>query len=146
MSGLNFELYQTPMSNQNTAYTQFQIGKGKKPNTSVYMDNHTFDCIKGVIWNKHREFSNQRKINQINRDDWQRVLKGFVEAIEQLKTSTDSKQLIDVLSMPNHLATQQENIFAQKLALQQFIKALVAWIEKNLQGEKYILIIQNNPS
>ena len=144
MSVLNFKLYQKPISDLKIPYIQLQVGKGKKKQPSIYIDSDAFDCIRGVIWNKHREFSNQKKINQINNDDWFRILKGFEEAIVDLKACTDSKQLIGILSIPNQLVSQEEIIFEHKEELHQFIKELIEWIEMHLKKEKYILIIQND--
>ncbi len=142
MSGLNFELYQTAMD---TAYVQLQVGKGKKNQPSVYIDSNVFDFIKGVIWNKHREYqSNDRKINQINNEDWRRILSGFEEALEELTASTSSNQLMKILSIPNHTTIQVDLVFEQKQAFQQFLKDLILWIKTHLKKEKYILIIQSN--
>lgn len=143
MSDLNFKLYQaTPETD--TSYIQLQVGKGKKKQPSVYMDSNAFDCIRGIIWNKHREFGNQKKINQINNDDWHRILIGFEEAIVDLKVCTTPDQLIHILSIPNHLCSQKDSIFEHKKELQTFIKDLIQWIETHLKKEKYILIIQND--
>ncbi|TVP95725.1 MAG: hypothetical protein EA374_03340 [Acholeplasmatales bacterium] len=144
MSGFDFTLHQKPIFDSKTSYIQLQVGKGKKQQPSIYIDSEAFDCIRGVIWNKHREFGNQKKINQINNDDWCRILKGFEEAIVNLKACTDADQLIDVLAIRNQFASQKESIFAHKEALQQFIRTLIQWIEMHLKKEKYILIIQND--
>ncbi len=144
MSGLNFKLYQKPMSNPETSYIQLQVGKGKKKQPSIYIESNAFDCVRGVIWNKHREFAHQKKVNQINNDDWSRILKGFEETIVDLKTCTDANALVDVLSLPNHLISQKAIIFEQIEELQHFIKALIQWIEMYLKKERYILIIQND--
>ncbi len=144
MSGFNFELYQKPISDVKTTYIQLQVGKGRKKQPSIYIDSDAFDCIRGVIWNKHREFADQKMINQINNDDWFRILKGFEEAMADLKESTESEQLIDILSLSKHLVPKIDLLFEQKDALYQFMQALTQWVEMHLKKEKYILIIQND--
>ncbi len=143
MSGLNFKLYQA-RTETDIGYVQLQVGKGKKKQPSVYIESDTFDCIIGVIWNKHREFGNQKKINKINNDDWRRILIGFEEAIIDLNGCTTPDQLIHMLSIPNHLYAQRDIIFEHKKELQTFIKDLIQWIETHLKKEKYILIIQHD--
>ncbi len=143
MSGLNFKLYQEAPETE-TPYIQLQVGKGKKKQPSVFMDSDAFDCIKGIIWNKYREFGNHKKINQINNDDWRRILNGFEEVILDLNGGSTPDQLMHILSIPNHLYSQKDIIFEHKKELQTFIKELTQWIETNLKKEKYILVIQND--
>lgn len=143
MNGLDFKLYQTINIDIERSYIQLQVGKRKKKETSVYIDTNAFDCIRGLIWNKYREFGRQQKTYQINNDDWHRILEGFKEATTELEVCTDVTQLVSMLSLPNHLLSQKETIFEHKQALHQFIESLIQWIETHLKKEKYILIIHH---
>lgn len=143
MSGLNFKLYQEAPETK-TPYIQLQVGKGKKKQPSVFMDIDVFEYIKGIIWNKYREFGNHKKINQINNDDWRRILSGFEEVILNLDDASTPDQLMRMLSIPNHLYSQKGIIFEHKNELKTFIKELTEWIETNLKKEKYILVIEND--
>ncbi len=144
MKGLNFTLYQEPLFDAETAYVQFQIGKGKKQQPSVYMESYAFDCIRGVIWNSHREFGHQKKVNQINNADWVRCLNGLKEAALELETCKDPEHLMDILSIPNHLFSHKAVVFERKDDLQKFLQDIVLWVEKHLKKEKYILIIRHD--
>ncbi len=144
MNGLNFKLYEAPSFDANTSYVQFQVGKGKKSDPSVYVERLAFDCIRGVIWNKHREFADQKKINQINNADWERCLDGLQTASQNLATCKDSRQLMHLLSVPSHLFSDIEAVFDDKESLQQFIEALILWVRTHLKKAKYILIIRHD--
>jgi len=144
MNGFDFTLYQLPTNKPDTPYIHLQVGKGKKKQSSLYMALEAFECISGVIWNKHREFENQKHINQINNDDWPRILSGLSEVVVKLNACTEPDQLIRVLSIRNHLDNQKHMIFEQKEQLQSFITELSQWIETHLKKEKYILIIRND--
>ncbi|MFP4287049.1 MAG: hypothetical protein ACLFRI_05070 [Candidatus Izemoplasmataceae bacterium] len=140
MSDLNFVIYQNPIE---VDYIQLQVGKGKKHQPSIYIDKEAFDCIRGVIWNKYREFGNQEKINQIKKDDWLRILQGFDEALVDLKTCNSSIDLVKILSIPNHLLIHKERFFESIKAIEEFIETLTDWIETNIRKEKSILIINH---
>ncbi|MFH5882546.1 hypothetical protein [Liberiplasma polymorphum] len=143
MSELNFKLYQTPMAENIGSYVLFQAGKGKKNQPSIYIENSVFDFIRGIIWNKYREFGNQKKINQINNDDWNRILAGFKEAVVDLKNCKSAKDIKSILFIPNQIDLESEAIFQSKENIQELITALIEWLETNLKKAKYILIIQN---
>ena len=144
MPTINVKLNHTPPNTTKTPPVQLQVDKGKKQTSSVYIEQFTFDCIRGVIWNKHREFGSQKRTYKIHADDWRRILQGFKSAMNDLAVATNADQLTDILSIPKHLLTEKDTIFDQKLALHQFIKTLVDWIETHLKKAKYILIIQND--
>jgi hypothetical protein len=141
MSRINFELFQNLDNIE--GFIQFQIGKGKKHQPSIYMNKEAFDCVRGIIWNKYREFGSQEKVNDIKNDDWQRILVGFEEALISLKTCSDTTELVKVLSISNHLLNQKNRIFEQLDALKIFIEALMNWVKANLKKEKHILVIDH---
>ena len=143
MNRLNFKLYQTPVAEHSGGYVVLQVGKGKKNQPSIYVENNVFDYIRGIIWNKYREFGDQKKINQINNDDWNRILIGFKEAIANLNNCKKAEDIKNILLMPNQLDLDDEAILQSKDNIQEFIRLLVEWIENNLRKEKYILVIQN---
>ena len=144
MNGLNFKLYENPLPDPKKASVQFQVGKGKKNQPSIYVEMTAFDCIRGVIWNKHREFSHQKTINHISNEDWVRCLQGFKDAVSSLESCEDSNHLTKILSTPNHLLSQKARMFEQKHDIQQFLKGIILWVKTHLKKEKYILIIQHD--
>ena len=143
MSKFDFTLYQNPKDLE-LPYIQLQVGKGKKHQPSLYIDSQAFDCIRGVLWNKYREFSNQKLINHINNDDWLRILNGLEIALKDLDTIKDANELVAALSTPNHLLLHKDRMFDQRNVLQQFIEELINWIKTHLKKEKYILVVQKS--
>lgn len=144
MNGLNFKLYENPLPEPEKASVQLQVGKGKKNQPSIYVESTAFDCIRGIIWNKHREFSHQKKINQISNEDWVRCIKGLKDAVGALESCEDSNHLTKILYTPNHLLSEKELMFEHKHDIQQFLKDVILWVETHLKKEKYILIIQHD--
>lgn len=143
MENLDFTLHKLEELPSGVPFVEIQAGKGKRDNSSIYVLAEEFTYIEGIIWDKHREYGMSRK-SKINRVDWDRIMEGFDDAIDELGTCKDQEDLTEILKLRNH---QEYNplgsVFEKKLNLIQLFHDLKIWLNNHVPKEKFIMINKN---
>ena len=125
-------------------YVIIQAGKGKKENSSIYMNLMEFSYIEGLIWDKYREYGTRNK-TKISSSEWVRILEGFSEVIKELSDMKIDADMKDILKFTLFKAKNSlDDIQLQAGEIIKLLEALTLWITPQMMEEKHITIIQNH--
>ncbi len=144
MDRFDFSIQDVQDLSKSTNYVMLQAGKGKKDNSSIYIKAIEFSYIEGIIWDNFREYEIKSKM-KISSHDWERILNGFQDGINDLstfKTGDDIKKFLrfGIFSPRNPL----NDILNETDEIKGLISNVHNWASKWTQSEKQILIIKNH--
>ncbi|QMS85743.1 hypothetical protein [Candidatus Xianfuyuplasma coldseepsis] len=124
-------------------YIILRAGKGKHKWSSIYVNSLGFSYLEGLIWDKYREYRQQR-ISKIPSAEWKRILEGFEIAADLLRDNQDPEKTELILKYkivsPMYPIS---DIIDQIADLERFIRELSIWLQNFTKTEKSISIIKN---
>lgn len=144
MGELDFSLQNIQDLSKTDNFVALQAGKGKKDNSSIYVNAIAFSYLEGIIWDNYREYDMKLK-SKISSHDWERIINGFQDAIDELstyKSGDDIKKFLrfGILNPKNPL----KDILDSTDEIKELITNVRNWAIKWVKLEKQLLIIKNH--
>lgn len=124
-------------------YVVLQAGRGKSKRSSIYVSSFAFSYLEGLIWNKYREYSDQKKL-KISKNEWVRIIDGINVAITDIEKNNnkDIKSALKfTISKPKFKVSIIEDKLEDFIA---FVKEFVDWVLTKTQTESNITIMKKN--
>lgn len=144
MNQYDFNTYTLDSNESNDGFVVLHAGKGKKKSNSLKIDSKAFSYVEGILWDKHREYGDERK-TRIFSSEWSRIIEGFKEAITELKTINKTDDIEGILKF-DIIGEKQplEDLLGRTDELALLLENIVEWVEHTVKKERYILIIKPN--
>jgi len=139
---IDFSIQEVHSLPKTKEFVGLQAGRGKKDHSIIQVSSKGFSYVEGLIWNKYREYGNKLK-SKISSSEWERILKGFNTALQQLSEYETEDELIkilkfEIMNSKNSLIVALENIDE----LEGFLSKMIDWISSMIVDEDYILIMK----
>lgn len=125
------------------SYVVLKAGKGKKANSSIYLNAIEFSYLEGLIWAKYREYNSGDK-HSITASDWTRILTSFKIGIDDLSNDENGENIKSVLSFdlfnPRY---PLDNIPGYAKEIKLLLEDISEWVSVWIEKEKKITILKN---
>jgi len=142
METYNFFVQDVTPDKHKTEFVTLQSGRGKAKFSKIFIHPIGFSYIEGLIWDRYREFTRQKK-DKIPSHEWKRVLLGFQVALKKLKTNSIEEGLEDILKFeiinPEYAL---EDVLENIGELASMLEEIYEWVSNQVTLEKYIYVLK----